>query len=50
MLPEREDASYVYQIHLTKIDGFIYKPREKRMASHEQEGDYSSRYYLILEN
>lgn len=50
MLPDREDASYVYQIRLSKVDGFIYKSREKRMASHQQEGDSSSRYYLILEN
>lgn len=50
MLPDREDATYVYQIHLSKVDSFIYKPREKRTASHEQEGDSSSRYYSILEN
>lgn len=50
MLPDREDASYVYQIHLSKVDGFIYKRREKRTASREQEGDSSSRYYSILEN
>lgn len=46
MLPDREDASYVYQIHLSKVDGFIYKRREKRTASREQEGDSSSRLPL----
>ena len=34
MLPDREDASYVYQIHLSKVDGFIYKGRRGRLLMH----------------